>query len=79
MKNLVCAFDLIPGLVIDFLGKPGIIMSTDLDLEREVNTVIVNTDTGEYILPLSWADPDTISVIGVAQGCQPDNITLFDR
>lgn len=79
MQNLVCAFDLIPGLVIDFLGQPGIVMSIDLDLDREVNTVVVNTPEGDYTLPLSWAAPDTIRVIGVSQGCEPDNITLFDR
>lgn len=79
MQNIVGAFDLIPGLVVELLGQPAIVISIDLDIDQEVNTVIINTPHGDHTLTLSWAEPDSIQVIGVCQGLHPDNITLFDR
>lgn len=79
MQNLVCSFDLIPGLVIDFLGMPAIVMENDRDLENEVAHVTVNTPDGDQKFSMSWANSDTITVIGVTVGLSPDNIVLFDR
>jgi len=78
MKNLVCSFDLIPGLVIDFLGLPAIVIHNVRDHDNEIAYVTINNTDGELTFKASWAQPNTISVIGVTVDLQPDNIVLFD-
>ena len=78
MQNLVSSFDLVPGVVIEFLGQPAIVTSVSLDCDTEVATVTLNTPRADYELGLSWAVPNTINVIGLAQNCEPDNLVLFN-
>lgn len=77
-KNLVCSFDLIPGLVIDFLGMPAIVMSNSRGCDEEVAALVLNTAQGDVSVSIPWNMENTISVIGVTVDLEPDNIVLFD-
>lgn len=76
--NLVCSFDLIPGLVIDLLGAPAIVMDNQRDLDREVATITLDREGTTHTIDISWAQASTINVIGVTVDLEPDNITLFN-
>lgn len=78
MQNLVTPFDLVPGLVIDFLGEPAIVTASQLDVLRGVNTLTLNASDGDFEVDLSWASSRMVNVLGVARDCEPDNITLFN-
>lgn len=74
---LTDCFNLMPGLVIDYYGTPAIVTEVSRDIDREVVLVNVNTPDGDFALPMSWAQPHMVRVIGLAVDCEPDNIDLF--
>lgn len=77
--NLLCSFDMIPGLVIDLMGQPAIVIENDRDLEREIAHLTLNTPEGDQKVSMSWANADSIRVLGVAVNMEPDNISLFEK
>lgn len=78
MPNLVSSFDLVPGVVVDLLGRPAVVITNRLDSDTEIATLTLDPGLGATIdLPVSWAASDHISVIGLAQDCDYDNISLF--
>jgi hypothetical protein len=76
--NLVCSFDLIPGLVIDLLGAPAIVLDNQRNSDTEVATITLDREGVTHTLDVSWAQASTINVIGVTVDLQPDNIVLFN-
>ena len=71
-------FNLMPCLVIDYVGQPGIITAVSRDMEEELVTFTVNTADGDVVVVRSWGKGDTVTLIGLAVDCQPDNIDLFN-
>lgn len=76
---LTDTFNLMPGLVIDFLGGPAVIVEADRDIDREINHLTINTPTGDHEVALSWSGGQLVRVIGLAVHSEPDNISLWDE
>lgn len=72
-------FNLIPGLVLDYLGQPGIVMPNILrDHGTEMITFELNTPDRFVTVTRSWGNGDRVNVIGLAVDCEPGNIDLFN-
>jgi hypothetical protein len=77
-RPTIDAFSVIPGLVVDLLGGPAIVVGVDRDHDHEVNTLTLNTATGTHTIGLEWAGGQRVTVLGVTVDNAPDNIDLFD-
>jgi hypothetical protein len=77
VKNLLPAFNLLPGLVVDFMGTPGIVTTVRRNSDLEYVTFGVNTPANDVELTLDYNS--MVSVIGTAVDLEPDNIVLFNE
>lgn len=80
MNNTISTdcFNLMPGLVIDYVGQPAVVTNVIRDVQTEVITFSVNTPDGDVTLHRSWGRGDTVTIIGLCPNLDVDSIDLFN-
>lgn len=71
-------FNLMPGLVIEVAGMPGVVTEVTRDIDTEKITFKVNTPEGDVEFTRSWAKGHCVRLIGIAVSLDVDAISLFD-
>lgn len=72
-------FNLMPGLVIDYVGLPAVVKAVSRDHDAEVIYVDLDTPGGEASIARSWSNPSgTATLIGLSHDGDIDSITYFD-
>lgn len=62
---LTDVFNIMPGLVVEVVGLPAVVLDVTRDMDTEKITFTVNTPEGDLTLVRSWARGDTIRLIGL--------------
>lgn len=71
-------FNLMPGLVIDYVGQPAVVVDVGRNLDTEVITFDVEIPSGQTIpLSRSWGVGETVTLVGISVNLDLDSIDLF--